>query len=712
MGDIDPMNATSLSSSPSTDTDSRASRPARATPFRLTRYFSLTSLIGLLVVTASLFWTYRELTERQLIEHESRANADLTQAFANAVWATHRDFVLGSSGRTRDALVADPAQTRLLADVHAQMKGLPIAKVKVYNLDGVTVFSTDARQIGESRQSNAGFQGAAAGQVMSNITFREKFDAFEKQIANRSLIASYIPVRTKPDGAIEGVFEVYSDVTDLVSRQSRAQWRIAAVVVALLATLYLFLSLVVRKADAILSAQERDRASKEAEIRHRAYHDALTGLPNRAYFAERLDEVIGAAGRHGHICALMFIDLDRFKIVNDSLGHHAGDLLLQQVARLFERHLHDGDLLFRMGGDEFTIILPNISAPEDAAYMARRIASALEEPILIHEHELSVGATIGIAIFPGDGERAEALIKNADAAMYAAKASGRGGHAFYRTEMNLRASQRLSLETALQKGFRDGEFALYYQPRLDAGSRRVVAVEALLRWVSPTRGVVLPASFIGVLEDIGMMPIVGEWVLRNACLQVRRWHEQGFATLRVSVNVSPVQFQSDTFVASVARVLQETGAPAGSIELELTESLLIEDAPKTSETISALKSLGLRISIDDFGTGYSSLNYLRKFPVDYLKIDRSFVSDIPANPRDSAVATAIIDLAKSLDMTVVAEGVENEAQAAFFTNASCHELQGFLFSRPLPVDQLNGVLSSLVDSVTSERLPAVTAHEA
>lgn len=663
-------------------------------PFKLTQFFSTTSLIGIVIVTTCLIWTYRELTVRHLVAHEGRANADLTRAFANSIWRRYRDFVLRPAGRSRENLIADPRVPKLRADVIAKMKGLQVVKIKIYNLDGLTVFSTDESQIGEDKSTNQGFQDALVGKISNHISYREKFDAFEGVLNKRNLIASYIPIQPASDAPVEGVFEVYSDVTELLQQQSRAQWQVAGIVLTLLGTLYLFLFFVVRKADRIIARQEAERAEQEENVRHQAYHDALTGLPNRAYFSERLDESITLASRHENACALMFIDLDRFKIVNDSLGHHSGDLLLQEVSGRIESCLHPGDLLFRIGGDEFTIILPHVEAPEDAAFMARRILEKVAVPIRIHDHEVVPGATIGIAVFPGDGDKAEVLLKNADAAMYSAKQLSRGTHAFYRADMNLRAHQRLDLETALRKGFCDGEFAIYYQPRLDAMTREVVALEALLRWDSPSRGLVLPQEFIGVLEDTGMINIVGEWALRSVCTQVADWQLEGRPPLRVSANVSSIQFQNPMFVEMVERVIRESGAPASLIELELTESNLISNKNQARKKIDSLKRLGISITIDDFGTGYSPLNYLRQFEVDYLKIDRSFVTEIATDPRTRAVAVAIIDLAKALDIAVVAEGIETTAQAKFFTQAQCSELQGFLFSEPLPIDKLQQLLRS------------------
>jgi len=414
----------------------KAELPAANQPatFRLIRFFSIASLIGIVIVTASLIWAYRDLTVHNLIEHEGRANADLTRAFSNSVWRKYRSFVTDSSARTREQMLADPIVLALRADVLEKMNGLQIVKVKIYNLDGVTIFSTDESQIGENKESNKGFRNGRDGLVTSQIIFREKFDAFEGTLNERSLISSYVPIRATAGAPAEGVFEVYSDVTEMLNQQNRAQWQVAGLVLFLLGGLYLFLFSIVRKADRIIARQESERAAKEDEIRHRVYHDALTGLPNRSFFSKQLDSSIAQGSRLGHSSALMFIDLDRFKLVNDSLGHLAGDFLLQQVAVRIQSSLRTGEQLFRIGGDEFTVILPHIDGPDDAATLAERILEIVAEPLLVQGHNLVPSATIGIAMHPADGEQAELILKNADAAMYKAKQSGRGSYEFYKAD--------------------------------------------------------------------------------------------------------------------------------------------------------------------------------------------------------------------------------------------------------------------------------------
>lgn len=410
---------------------------ASATPrFRLLRFFSVTSLVGIVVVMVGLMLAYRALTMQHLVEHESRANASLTRAFANTTWQRYRDLVITAPGRGREALLADPRMAMLDAEIRQQMQGLHVVKVKVYTPDGLTVFSTEARQIGEDKRGTAGILAAQAGEVVSNLSHRAKFNAFEGEIADRDLMASYVPVGQASDGRPEAVFEIYSDVTDLLEHEKEAQWQVAGLVLGLLLALYVFLFFVVQRADRVIKRQRRERAAQERAMRHQAHHDHLTGLPNRLSFGPRLERALAQAMRTGQSGALLFIDLDRFKQVNDSLGHAAGDQLLQTVARRLRAVLRQEDRLFRMGGDEFTVILSAVDSAHEAARLAERLRLAASQPVAIGGEEASVGATIGIVLFPGSAtgvgtETADELLRRADAAMYRAKAQGRGTHAFH-----------------------------------------------------------------------------------------------------------------------------------------------------------------------------------------------------------------------------------------------------------------------------------------
>ena len=411
-------------------------QPRAAPRFRLLRFFSLTSLIGIVVVMAGLVMLYRDLSLQHLIEHESRANASLTRAFANTTWQRYRDLVITAPGRGREALLADPRMAMLEAEIRQQMQGLHVVKVKVYTPDGLTVFSTEARQIGEDKRGAAGILAAQAGEVVSNLSHRAKFNAFEGEIADRDLMASYVPVGQASDGRPEAVFEIYSDVTDLLEHEKEAQWQVAGLVLGLLLALYVFLFFVVRRADRVIERQRRERAAQERAMRHQAHHDHLTGLPNRLSFGPRLERALSQATRSGETGALLFIDLDRFKEVNDRLGHAAGDRLLKVVAQRMRAVLRQEDRLFRMGGDEFTAILSAVGSPQEAARLAVRLRVAASQVVPVEGADASVGATIGIVLFPGSAiaagtETADELLRRADAAMYRAKAQGRGTHAFH-----------------------------------------------------------------------------------------------------------------------------------------------------------------------------------------------------------------------------------------------------------------------------------------
>ncbi len=415
--------------------------PASATPrFRLLRFFSITCLVGIVVVMVGLILAYRALTLEHLVEHESRANASLTRAFANTTWERYRDFVVTAPGRGRESLLADARMAMLQAEIRQQMQGLQVVKVKVYTPQGLTVFSTEVGQIGEDKSAAPGLIAARAGEVVSSLSYREKFNAFEGEISDRNLMSSYVPVGRAAGGGPEAVFEIYSDVTVLLEHEQEAQWQVSGLVLGLLLALYVFLYFMVRRADRVIERQRRERAAQERAMRHQAHHDLLTGLPNRLSFGPRLERALAQATRTGQSGALLFIDLDRFKQVNDRLGHVAGDRLLKVVAERMRAVLRQEDRLFRMGGDEFTAILSVVDSALEVARLAGRLRLAASQPVVIEGREASVGATIGIVLFPGSAsgvgtEMAEDLLRRADAAMYRAKAQGRGTHAFHGDEV-------------------------------------------------------------------------------------------------------------------------------------------------------------------------------------------------------------------------------------------------------------------------------------
>ncbi|MGH0037134.1 MAG: putative bifunctional diguanylate cyclase/phosphodiesterase [Myxococcota bacterium] len=455
-------------------------------------------------------------------------------------------------------------------------------------------------------------------------------------------------------------------------------------------------------ANQVAHAAERKQA--ERRIRALAYFDGLTGLPNRQFFEQKLEQTLAAARRSGHVAALLFVDLDGFKGVNDSLGHAAGDAVLQEVARRLMTSLRPSDTVARPGvqeydlpvarlaGDEFTVTLPRVADPSDAAGVARRLLREVACPFVVAGREVYPSASIGIALFPDDGEDADTLLAHADDAMYHAKAQGRNRFQYYQASMNAAGARRLEIESALRRALEDGHLSLAYQPLRDAADARLTGAEVLLRWDDPELGPVDPAEFIPVAEETGMILPIGEWVLRTACAQMAAWIDAGHSAARLSVNISGHQIRTGGLADLVESALADSGLPALLLELELTESTIMRDDETTRTTLARLAELGVGVALDDFGVGYSSLSYLRNFPIGRLKVDRSFVRDIPTNPDDGALTAAIIALAHGLRIDVVAEGVETEEQARFLTANGCDELQGSLFSRPVCAAEFEGFL--------------------
>lgn len=697
--------------------------------FPLIRYFAFTALACLVAVAILLGVIYQRQALESLTLMEESHNVTLTKTFRNLLWQRFEPLIAASHGLRAADLRANPELPVLRQAVIDLMRDTHAVKVKVYNLDAITVFSTDLKQIGESKAGNFGFVGAAAGQVMTELVHKDRFDAFEGIIEDRDLISSYLPIRDA-QGRVHAVFELYQDVTPLVAHMQKTKRLVITSVTLAMAALYVLLFLIVWRAQTILDrqgqaleasfiqvnetnklldqrVQERtaelsatnmsleveiqERKAVEQKLAFQAHHDPLTGLPNRLLLQERVKLAINRAKREKGNFAVLFIDLDNFKDVNNALGHPIGDILLQHVAHELSRHVRGVDTLARLGGDEF-ILLTEIVDPGNAEVVAQKVLELLRQPYHLVDHEFHLGASIGVSVFPCDGEDGDTLIRNADTAMYQAKAARRGSYRFYAPEMTVFADERMRLDSMLRKALDGGELSLAYQPQVDLKSGELVGVEALLRWQHPTLGSIPPSRFVPVAEESGFIGDLGAWVLRQACSQMRNWLDSGLDIPKIAVNVSVKQFERGGFVSSVGSVLQETGISAERLELEITESAIM--LTETHELLLGLRGLGVLLSIDDFGTGYSSLSYLKQLPVQKLKIDRSFVKDLEAGGNDEAIVRAVIALAKTMGLATLAEGVETVGQAKFLTEEGCDQAQGFLYSRPVSADEIARIMGT------------------
>ncbi len=435
-----------------------------------------------------------------------------------------------------------------------------------------------------------------------------------------------------------------------------------------------------------------ERKRTEERIRHLAHYDELTGLPNRTLLLRLLDQALAEAKFANTEAALLCIDLDRFKLINDTLNHEAGDAVLRQVAQRLAAAVTERDTAARFGGDEFVLLMRNCRVPADPERVAKSLLEALARPFTIEDQEYHLTASIGISTFPSDGERGHIMLKNADAAMTRAKEHGKNNYQFYSAQMNVHSLERLALDRFLRHALEQNEFELYYQPKIDLSSGRITGMEALLRWMHPTLGMIAPVKFIPLAEETGLIVPIGAWVLKSACAQVSAWRRQGWNDLRVAVNISARQFARDDLYATVVRALDESALAPDGLELEITESLTMDNPEHAAVVLAQLKSLGIKIALDDFGTGYSSLGYLKRFPIDNVKIDRSFIKDTPGDADDAAITRAVIAMAHSLRLKVIAEGVESKCQVEFLREFDCDEAQGYLFGKPMPAREFAQLL--------------------
>jgi diguanylate cyclase (GGDEF)-like protein len=457
-----------------------------------------------------------------------------------------------------------------------------------------------------------------------------------------------------------------------------------------------------RRSNASLQQEARDHKHAVDQVEYLAYYDSLTALPNRSLFSKLLNQCITESSRYGKQLAVLFVDLDRFKNINDTLGHAAGDLLLQEVGRRLKSCLRESDVVARMGGDEFVVLLPNIDSAADVATVAHKILTATSKSFATQGQKFHVTASIGICIYPGCGDDERSLMQNADIAMYQAKEEGKNNFQFYSEAMNPHSFERLALESSLRRALEQGEFELHYQPKIDLRSNRIVGMEALLRWNHPELGMVAPAKFIPIAEETGLIVSIGKWVLRTACAQNVAWQKKGLPHLSMAVNLSAREFLDEHLLSGISSILNETGMSPALLELEITESMLMHDIDKATRILQDLRDMGVRLAVDDFGTGYSSLSNLKRFPINTIKVDRSFIRDLPTDSENRGITEAIIAMSRALRLTVVAEGVETKEQADYLREHACDECQGFYFSKGVSANEFAKLLES--------QMP-VSAHE-
>ncbi len=450
-----------------------------------------------------------------------------------------------------------------------------------------------------------------------------------------------------------------------------------------------------------------DRVQSQNELRFMAHHDSLTSLPNRTFFMSQLSRAIKRAERSKGSIAVFFMDLDRFKNINDTFGHDTGDKLLRLIADCLLKEIRGSDTIARLGGDEFAVIMEDINSDEDVIHAAEKIIDLLSRPFTIDNNEFYGTTSIGISLYPGDATSPQALLKNADTAMYQAKALGRNTYRFYSKELSARAHERLNLENSLRRALERNEFVVYYQPQIELLSHRLIGIEALVRWQHPELGLVLPSRFISIAEETGLIVELGRWVLLTSCSQVRNWQDQGLPVVPVSVNLSARQFISETLLDDISHTLSECGLSPHLLEIEITEGVMMQDPANAASVLNALSKTGIRIAVDDFGTGYSSLSYLKRYPIDTLKIDQSFVRDITSDPNDLSIVIAVIAMAHSMGLRVIAEGVETDEQLRFLDSHKCDCVQGYLFSHPVPADLM---LEFMKNHTTAALASAIIRH--
>lgn len=657
--------------------------------FRLLRYFSIASFVSMALAAVVLGMLHQQFEKNHLLRFGEQQNVTLTRAFSSNVWPKFRNFASLAKQLDADTLRLQPDFAKLRLSVRDAVRNTPTVRVQIYQLDGRTLFSTDETQIGTNHGSDAGFLAARQGLPLSQLARYDKFSSFNGEFVNRELLLSYIPLRGTAEGSIEGVMALYTDVTDLETSDAKEENLVTMSVIAVLATLYAILFIIVRHADRIIRKQYEQQHRIEKNLRHMTTHDTLTSLPNRVLLLDRIKQSLSSAERRNNLLAVAFIDLDNFQNVNSSLGHHAGDKVLQTLAQRLSGCVRDNDTIARVGGDEFVASLPDIKSNVDLFQIAKKILAAIALPIEADGRELHLTASIGFALYPEHGKAPESLISNAEMAMHSAKNLGGNRHQMFVEHMSEEVRQQVQLEEDMWSALENNEFVLHYQPVIDLKSGAIIGAEALLRWPNTHGTWLSPEEFIPVSEKCGLIVPLSEWILSEACTQLQVWREMGhgLSDFTMAVNLSPRHFATAGLATMVAGLIEQAEIDPGRLHLEITERVLTDMSEATLTNFEGLKRIGIKFALDDFGTGYSSLGYLRSFPIDMLKINRTFVQDLPNSADNLAIVTTIIALANSLGLKVVAKGIETRPQLSSLEQLGCHFAQGYYFSSPLPASE-------------------------
>lgn len=649
------------------------------------KYLLLFSFSLIVLAGAFLGWGFKYYLTETVLTHTEEKSVAIAKILSVV---TIKNFAeLAKHANIPQSTVSRDNPAFLAIDLFAKSvvaQRMSIYKIKIFDLNSQVLYSTFYGEIGiQSKVVNTNYLSARAGQIVSVQHFRKPRPDDSAYIFDRQVISSYIPVLDPLHGKVIGVFELYTDVTSVLATLEH-HMVLFTVGLLLVITLVCWIVYTVASRFSALARQNAEEIlEKQQKVFFAEYHDSMTGLPNRALFLDRLRHGIAKVDRQRGILAVMYINIDRFKMVNEGLGYKCGDNILKMASDRLKKAVRECDTVGRIGGDEFAIILEGIGSINEAAHVAKRVESSLSAPFEYENQELGVSVSIGISIYPDDEKNEEYLLSHADVAMHRIKDQGGASFQFYTSDMNVSSGIRIIEEQKLRNAIQKNEYRIYFQPVVNVQTGTLVGMEALLRWQMDDQTLVLPGKFISLLEESGLIVPVGEWVLREACLQTKRWIDQGYGPLVVSVNVSVRQFRQLDFVDVVYKILDETGLAPCCLQIEVTEGVLMEDTQASKLMLDGLKALGITLAIDDFGTGYSSLSYLKSYPIDTLKIDRVFVSGIEDNNEGAAIASTIVALARNLKLNIIAEGVETHQQMTFLLALGCHVIQGYFFSHPV-----------------------------